>query len=263
MLRWTGRILLSGPLAALVLALPVIAQASSGSPSWAQYFYPARVGYTCHEELQSKGGQVTGNSVLEVTHITTTAKGISMTLSETGTLDDASGAPAPSTSSLKYLLTKTGNLVTQESSVAVSSSAASVMGTTVIPPVAKLIARKSGISTFTEIVPLTASERKSLTGVLLPNQKDLRINASVRETGLGLHSVTVPMGTFLDSLEVKTTLASVHVFNIQPEAAQGFESQLLPTYRSTLNVTTWYAPGVGPVKVQFKGLSGAFTGCSG
>ena len=69
------------------------------------------------------------------------------------------------------------------------------------------------------------------------------------------------MGAFHDVLEVRGVMTSLDFTNLAPGASKELLAALKPLLGKELNTTTWYARGVGPIKVDSSGFTAYLTSC--
>ena len=69
------------------------------------------------------------------------------------------------------------------------------------------------------------------------------------------------MGTFHHLLAVHSMVKSIAFTNVDNGASKELAGAIMPTIKKELTTTTWYAPGVGPVKITTGGLTSALTSC--
>jgi hypothetical protein len=254
--------------AATLLLGPSAGAALSGSsridaapaPTWATYFYPARVGWTCHDSFTSAGAS--GEETLSVAAVTSSPQGKHINVDVSGS-SQSGGQDVPVNSSLQYTLTPKGGLITEASSALVVGVGAHSNGESVLPTVKALLAGGSSQSSIRESIPLPASQLAQISPILKANQTGLDVTVSLRESGKAVPTLTVPMGTLHHLLEVQTTIRTFRVTNAIPSAASEIEAAVRPTLAKVLSFTTWYAPNVGPVRVDVGGITTTATSCSG
>jgi len=251
----------------LLLIQPTLAYAtqrnvlgSSRNPTWKSYFYPGRMGRTCQETLDSDG--MTGTETLRVSDVTTTPRGTQITIDE-GSDTQVDGKNIPTNAALHYTITRSGDLVSSPSSELIGGMAAQLVGNTVLPSVRHLSSGGVFSSTLHLLVPLSESDLSQLSGSLQPGQTSLQIAISIREKGTVVPTLTVPLGTFHDVLEVTSSLGQVEVTNAAKGAGGAFASALYPELKKELGNQTWYAKNNGPVQFELSGLVAHLTSCTG
>jgi hypothetical protein len=141
--------------------------------------------------------------------------------------------------------------------------AAQLVGNTVLPSVRHLSSGGVFSSTLHLLVPLSESDLSQLSGSLQPGQTSLQIAISIREKGTVVPTLTVPLGTFHDVLEVTSSLGQVEVTNAAKGAGGAFASALYPELKKELGNQTWYAKNNGPVQFELSGLVAHLTSCTG
>jgi hypothetical protein len=233
---------------------------TSHQPSWASYFFPLRVGLTCHESFASNG--VSGDETLRVTSVTTSSAGTKVTVEESSSTQ-AAGKDIPTNAALHYTITRSGALVSSPSAAMIGSQAAQLIGNTVLPSVSQLMSGKVFTTSLQEIVPLSSAQLSQVSSALKPGQTSLRIAITLKERGSVVPILTVPLGTFHNLLDVSTSLGQVTVKNALPGAAKTFASALEPTFKKELNFQTWYAKNSGPVQITLAGIVTRMTSCTG
>ena len=109
-----------------------VGAATNAGPSWAGYFFPLKVGWTCHESLT--GGGATGSETLTVSSVGTVPQGRSVTVTE-GSSSTVGGTSVPTNAVLHYILSKTGQLITVPSGGQVAGQLYNDTGDTTDPSV--------------------------------------------------------------------------------------------------------------------------------
>lgn len=251
--------LLLGPSAGAALSASSRA-AAAPSPTWATYFYPARVGWVCHDSFTSAASS--GEETLSVVAVRSSPQGKHINVDVSGS-SQTGGQDTPINSSLHYTLTSNGSLINQPSSTLVVGVGAHTIGNTVLPTVKALLAGGSSQSSIRETIPLPPSQLAQISSVLKPNQTALDASVTVGEKGKAVSSLTVPMGTFHHLLEVQSTIHTFRVTNAIPSAASEIDAAVRPTLNQALSIATWYAPNVGPVRVDVGGITTTASSCSG
>jgi hypothetical protein len=256
---WRSLLLAAGAVA--VTSVPAICAGAAGATrahTWADYFYPLKVGWTCHETVNSGG--VTGTETLTVASIGTVPGGRSITVDE-GSSSTADGRTVPTNSALRYVLTSKGGLVTVPSSGQLAGQAYRIDGSTVYPSVQTLLGGGSSTSRLHISLPLAASDLTELKGVLPPKTTDLDMTVSVRQTGTVVPTLSTPGGSLDDALAVHSVLKSITVTNALKSATKELDAALKPVVAKELVTTTWFELDRGPVKFTFDGITGYVTDC--
>jgi len=263
------RLLVAGavPLA-LTLLVSALGQAgaaqrnlsASHQPTWISYFFPTRIGLTCRESFASNG--LSGDETLRVTAVSTSSLGTRVTVEESSATQVA-GKDIPTNAALHYTITREGSLVSSPSAGMFGGQTAQLVGNTVLPSVGQLLSGRSFTASLHEIVPLSAAQLSQVRSALKPGQTSLQIALALRERGRLVPTLTVPLGTFHNVLEVSTSLGHVEVKNALPSAAKSFNAALEPTFRKELNFQTWYAKNTGPVQITLAGVMTRMTSCTG
>jgi hypothetical protein len=233
-------------------------KAKVATPTWDHYFYPLKVGWTCHESLDTRG--ITGSETLQVTSVTPVPGGRAVTIDE-GSATTVNGTTVPTNASHHYILEKSGQLVSEAGAGQVAGQTFQEQGNTTYPTVRELLSGGKSESYLRLSVTLPQTALSQLQGALTPGSNGVEATIGVGQKGSSDSTLTVPIGTFHDVLVVHSNLNSIKVTNAVKAAAGVLDSQLRPILSKDLNVTIWYAPGVGPVKFLVNGVSGAMTNC--
>ncbi|HVT42013.1 MAG TPA: hypothetical protein VHD39_03435 [Acidimicrobiales bacterium] len=256
---------------ALALSAPIAATGQAGaapsgqsdashtSHTWADYFYPLKVGWTCHESLAAQGG-VSGSETLTVSAVGTTRGGRTVTVDDSGEAT-AGGSSVPVNSALHYVLTNAGGLVSTPSSSQIAGQTSHIVGSTMFPTVRALLSGASSTSNLHITIPLTATQRSEIKGALPSNATGLNIAVAIRQSGSLVPALQTPAGTFNGALSVRSTLKSIHVTNAVKAASKELDSALRPAVAQELANTTWYALGQGPVKINLDGITAYVNSC--
>lgn len=247
-------------LAAGLLTAPGASAAATthgATPTWTTYFYPLKVGWTCNEVLTTGTG---GNETLTVDSVTRVKDGQAVTLTESSTTG-ASGGGTPSNKTVRYILTKSGDLVSEPSAGQLSGQEYQIRGDTIYPSVQTLLSGGSGLSRVRIDAPLAHGDLSKLTGVLKPHYSTLDMALELKQTGTKVAELTTRAGTFHHLLAVHSVLHSLDITDATHYARQSIDSELRPTVAESVTNTVWYAPGFGPVKVSVGGVTSVATGC--
>lgn len=234
--------------------------ASTSTPTWAAYFYPTKIGLTCTDTVKSS--VETGSETFAISSVTKTSKGQNVDVAVSGSVQ-AQGDTASEDSTLHYVLTKSGGLTTTLSNALAEGRGAPTLGQATLPTPKALLAGAHSVSKLSESEPLTPSQLAEMASGLEPHQKTLNVTASLFETGTRVSTLTVPMGTFHNVLEVHSKVDTFEVTNALAKTRGGLDSALLPEVKRELSFATWYAPGVGPVQIIEAGVTIDATGCTG
>jgi hypothetical protein len=238
------------------------ASASTPSPTWATYFYPTVIGYVCHEAFLTAAAS--GAETLTVNAVRRTSSGTDVTVLESGNTQVADKG-VPSSATLHYILTKSGRLIEVGSNVLLAGAAASTNGDTVFPSVPSLLAGHSGTSTARTDYPLSAADQSQLQGVLEPHQTTLDASVVLRSTGAAISSLTLPygtIGTLHHVLRIATSISSLTVTNVIKGARKEFDKEMRGVISKELNVTTYFAPHLGPIEVNLLNTRIYATSCT-
>jgi hypothetical protein len=232
--------------------------AATPSQTWSEYFYPLKVGWTCHETLDS-GGAV-GTATLTVTAVGKIPDGHSVSVTQSGSTA-VGGTNVPTNSVLHYVLTKSGHLVSVPSAGEFAGQAYKIEGDTTLPSVSALLAGGSTTSELHISEPLSPSELSQVRAILTPHATSLVMQVSLRERGQRVAVLQTPIGTFHDVLAVHASLGAIHVTDAVKAASKTLTSELQPVLGKELANTTWYAPGFGPVRFDVGGINADMTSC--
>jgi hypothetical protein len=198
---------------------------------------------------------------LTVTAVSRRSGATFFTVSQNGTTT-VSGASVPSQGLLHYVITGGGELQDNTSSVSLGSVNGGVSGVTNLGTVAKLVAGGSVTSVLHVVEPLSASELKDLQGVLRSGQTSLHATLTLASRGTMVPTLTIPLGTLHNVLEVKANVSHIAFTNVVSGASSVLAKSLRSQFDSLLNYSTWYAPGLGPVQVDAAGLTIDASSCT-
>ncbi len=241
------------------LAAPTTAAAAHPAPTWTQYFYPLKVGWTCHESVTQSG--VDATETLTVAAVGATPTGQSVTVNVAGSTT-VNGFSVPANVALHYLLTKKGELVSVPSAGQLAGQAYHFEGNTTFPDVAALLSGKSSVSRLHIAAPLSQTDLTQLQAVLAPHATSLNMAVELRQSGSMSPVLHLPSGTtFHNVLKVHSTLRQLSFTNVSKSGSKILASELKPVLSKELANTTWYARGRGPVRTQVGGLNGYVTDC--
>jgi hypothetical protein len=252
------------PVVALTLTLltlgawtPVSAGAAS-SATWSHYFFPTKVGWTCHETFDSKG--ISGTEDETVTQVGKVVGGtaVSVTEASSTTVD---GTTVPTNAVLHYILTNSGQLISTPSSGQVVGQVFQIEGDTTFPSVTKMLGGGVGMSTLHGSEPLSQTVLSELSSVLQPHATSMIVTMVLEQSGRHIPELTTKYATYHNVLWVRSTLRSIKVENARPSAAKELDSGLESELGKTLSNDIWYAPGQGPVEVELDGIMGYMTSC--
>ena len=232
--------------------------ATNQSPTWVNYFFPLKVGWTCHESLT--GGGATGSETLTVSSVEKVPQGRSVTVTE-GSSSTVGGTSVPTNAVLHYILSKTGQLITIPSGGQVAGQLFNYTGDTTDPSVAALLSGKSTVSRTHIVAPLSATDLAELKGVLSANATSLDMAVDVAQQGGPVATLQPPMGTFHNLIAVHSLVKTIAFTNVAKGASKELATAIMPTIRKELSATTWYAPGVGPIKITTGGFTSVLTSC--
>jgi hypothetical protein len=233
-------------------------KAGAANQTWVGYFFPLKVGWTCHELLTGSG--VSGSETVTVSAVGRTAQGRTVTLDE-GSSTTAAGASVPTNAAIHYVLSNSGQLISLPSGVELAGQAFSITGDTRYPGVRSLLSGGSATSRIHISLPLSATTHAELGGVLPANATSLDMTVALTQRGSAVATLQTSMGTFHHVLDVHAVFKSLSFTNVSKSASKELARAITPTIAKTLNVTTWYAPGVGPVKTLTDGRTGSLTSC--
>jgi hypothetical protein len=231
---------------------------SGFTPTWSNYFYPLTVGWTCHESLHSGGA--TGTETLRIDAVQPVRGGKSVTVVE-GSSTTVNGTSIPTNASLHYVLTDAGQLISVPSAGQTAGQSFQIQGDTTYPSVRALLGGGAAVSKLHISAPLNQSDLAQLKVVLQPGASSLSMLVELRQSGSPVAVLTTPMGTFHHVLAVHSSLKSIQVTDALKAAENQLDSTLQPVIAKELAITTWYAPGVGPVKFKVGSISSAMTSC--
>lgn len=249
--------------AALVTSVPLAATTGSATAAgpghtWADYFYPLKVGWTCHESFDTNG--VKGTETLSVASVGTVRGGRSITVDE-ASATTVKGTTVPTNAALHYMLTNAGGLVAVPSSTQIAGQAYREEGNTVYPSVRALLSGGSSTSGLHISTALNASQRSEIGGVLPSGATSLDMAVAIRQSGTDVPTLRTPDGTYHNALVVHSSLKSIHVTNALKSASKDLDSTLKPIVAKELASTTWYAVDHGPVKFKLDGITAYITNC--
>ena len=235
-----------------------VGAATNAGPSWAGYFFPLKVGWTCHESLT--GGGATGSETLTVSSVGTVPQGRSVTVTE-GSSSTVGGTSVPTNAVLHYILSKTGQLITVPSGGQVAGQLYNDTGDTTDPSVKALLSGKSTVSRAHIAAPLSAAERAELAGVHPAKATSLDMAVDFAQRGGSVGTLQTSMGTFHHLIAVQSMVKAIAFTNVAKGASKELAAAIMPTIEKELRATTWYAPGVGPVKITAGGSTSTLTSC--
>jgi hypothetical protein len=233
-------------------------RSGAAAPTWVRYFFPLKVGWTCHESLEATGA--TGAETLTVASVGRTSRGRSVTITE-GSSSTADGVSVPTNAALHYVLTTGGQLVSVPSGIQVGGQPYSIDGTTTYPDVQTLLSGGSAVSRLHIAVPLSAADRAELQAVLPAGATALDMAVAVQQSGRSVAVLQTPMGTFHHLLSVRSVLKSIAFTNVSKAASRVLAGAVKPTIAKELTLDAVYAPGVGPIKIAAAGYTGFLTSC--
>ncbi len=253
-------------LAAALTTLPAgIATAATGdagtakkAATWVRYFFPLKVGWTCHESLD--GTSATGDETLTVSSVGTAPQGRSVVITE-GSSTSVGGVSAPTNAALHYVLTKSGQLISVPSGIQLAGQPYSIDGDTTFPSAQTLLSGGTAVSRLHISVPLSAADRAELKAVLPASATSLDMVVGIRQSGGSVPVLRTPMGTFRHVLSLRSVLQSIAFTNVSKAASKELAAAFKPAIAKELSLTAWYAPGVGPVKTTTDGYSASLTSC--
>jgi hypothetical protein len=232
--------------------------ATSEGPSWAGYFFPLKVGWTCHESLT--GGGASGSETLTVSAVGNVPQGRSVTVTE-GSSSTVNGTSVPTNAVLHYILSKSGQLITVPSGGQVAGQLYNYTGDTTDPSVKALLSGKSTASHAKIVAPLSATDLSELRGVLPANATSLNMTVESTQRGGPVRTLQTAMGTFHHVIAVHSKVKAITFTNVSKGASKELAAAIMPTIQKKLAATTWYAPGVGPVKITTDGFTSTLTSC--
>ena len=232
--------------------------AAAPDHTWTSYFYPLKVGWTCHESIDTNG--IAGSETLTVASVGKVAGGRSVTVDE-GSSTTVNGQTVPTNSALRYVLTTGGLLVSVPSSGQFGGQAFHTEGDTTYPAVQALLRGHSSVSRLQIEAPLSQSQLSQLGTILSPRSTSLHMSVDVRQSGSPVAVMHTPMGTFRDVLAVHSVLTSIAITNAVKAASKPLDAELKPIVAKEFANTTWYAHGIGPIRFQLGAINGYLTSC--
>ncbi len=191
-----------------------------------------------------------------------TPEGTKITVDE-GSDTQVDGKNIPTNAAFHYTITNNGDLVSSPSSEMVGGVAAQLVGNTVLPSVTHLSSGGVFTSTLHMLVHLSQPDLNQLGGALKSGQTSIQITLSIRERGTLIPTLTVPLDTFHNVLEVTTSLGHIEVTNAAKGAGGAFDSALYPELKKEMGYQTWYAKDNGPIQIELSGLVAHLTSCTG
>jgi hypothetical protein len=249
----TGVVGLSGTAGAAAAAAT-----AGANPTWVGYFFPLKVGWTCHESLT--GGGATGDETLTVSAVAPVSQGRSVTIDE-GSSSTVGTTSVPTNAALHYILAKGGQLISVPSGLQVAGQPYSITGDTTYPSIKTLLAGGSAVSHLHIAALLSPADRAELQGVLPAKATSLEMAVDVAQRGSSLETLQTPLGTFHHVLVVHSVAKSIAFTNIGKAASKELAGAILPTVAKQLSSTAWYAPGLGPIKDSADGFTATDTSC--
>ncbi len=81
------------------------------------------------------------------------------------------------------------------------------------------------------------------------------------QRGGSVTTLRTSMGTFHHLVDVHLTVKAITFTNVAKGASKELAAAIMPTLKKELQATTWYAPGVGPVKITAGGYTSELTSC--
>ncbi len=234
------------------------AEASRPEPTWTAYFYPLKVGWTCHESLSSSLADA--SETLTVSSVGAVPGGRSVTL-DVGSSATAAGVAVPANAALHYVLTDQGRLISVPSGAQVAGQAYQIEGDTTYLSVQGLLSGNTSVAHLHVDAPLSEADIAELSAVLPHGATSLDMSVALRQSGTSVALVRTPMGTFHDVLEVRGVMTSLDFTNLAHGASKELLTALKPLLGKELDTTTWYARGVGPIKVDSLGFTAFMTSC--
>ena len=234
------------------------AESAGANPTWVGYFFPLKVGWTCHESLS--GGAATGDETLTISAVAPVSRGRSVTVDE-GSSSTVGTTSVPTNAALHYILTKRGQLISVPSGLQVAGRPYSIIGDTTYPSVKSLLSGGSSVSHLHFAALLSPADRAELQGVLPAKATSLDMAVDVAQRGGSLETLQTPLGTFHHVLVVHSVAKSIAFTNIGKAASKELAGAILPTISKELSATVWYAPGVGPIKNLADGFISTITSC--
>ena len=227
-------------------------------PTWVGYFFPLKVGWTCHESLT--GGGATGDETLTVSAVAPVSRGRSVTVDE-GSSSTVGTTSVPTNAALHYILTNRGQLISVPSGLQVAGQPYSITGDTTYPSIKTLLSGGSTVSHLHISALLSPADRAELQGVLPAKATSLEMAVDVAQRGGSLNTLQTPLGTFHHVLVVHSVAKSIAFTNIGKAASKELAGAILPTISKEFSATVWYAPGVGPIKNSADGFISTITSC--
>ena len=187
-------------------------------------------------------------------------QGRSVTVTE-GSSSTVNGTSVPTNAVLHYVLTKTGQLVTIPSGGQVAGQLYNYTGDTTDPSVKALLSGKGTVSRAHIVAPLSETDLAELRGVLPAKATSLDMTVASTQRGGPVRTLQTSMGTFHHVIAVRSMVKSITFTNVDNGASKELAQAIMPTIRKELAATTWYAPGVGPVKITTGGYTSTLTSC--
>ena len=234
------------------------AGAGAAGSTWAGYFFPLKVGWTCHETLTGSGA--TGSETLTVAAVGRVPQGRSVTVTE-GSSSTADGTSVPTNAALHYVLNDKGQLISVPSGLQVGGQPYSISGDTTYPSVRTLLSGGSAVSRLHIAAPLSAADRAELQAVLPANATALDMAVDLAQRGGELGTLQTSLGTFHHVLTVHSMVQAIAFTNVNKAASKQLAAAIKPILAKELSVMTWYAPGVGPIKTSTDGFTSTITSC--
>jgi hypothetical protein len=231
---------------------------AASSATWAHYFFPTKVGWTCHETIASSG--ITGTEDETVTAVGKVIGGTSVTVTE-GSSTTVNGTTVPTNAVLHYILSNNGQLISTPSSGQAIGQVFHLEGDTTFPSVAKMLGGGTGASTVHGTEPLSQATLSQISSVLKPHATSLVVTMVLKQSGHSVPELETKYGTFHNVLWVRSTLTSIKVDNALPAAAKELDSGLKTELAKIESNAVWYAPGEGPVQIELDGIMGYMTSC--
>jgi hypothetical protein len=249
----------TGPLASRTSAAAAAPNGTGGAPTtWEGYFYPLKVGWTCHESLDASG--ITGSETLTIAAVGNVPQGRSVTVTE-GSSSTVNGTSVPTNAALHYILSKGGQLISVPSDYQVGGQPYSIKGNTTYPSVRSLLSGGNSVSHLHVDAPLSETDAAELKGVLPAGATSLDMAVSVTQRGNAVASLQTSMGTFHHVLAVHSTVKDIAFTNISKAGSKELAAAIKPLIAKALSATAWYAPGVGVIKNSVDGLVTVVTDC--
>ena len=218
-----------------VVVAPVGSNGSAGAatnagPTWAGYFFPLKVGWTCHESLT--GGGATGSETLTVSSVGTVPQGRSVTVTE-GSSSTVDGTPVPTNAVLHYILSKKGQLITVPSGGQVAGQLYNYTGDTTDPSVKALLSGKSAVSRAHVAAPLSAAEHAELAGVLPAKATSLDMAVDFAQRGGPVRTLQTSLGTFHHLIAVQSMVKAIAFTNVAKGASRNWPRRSCPPSRKS------------------------------